>query len=284
MSYLMKMLKKIRVFAKTSKIGTIAGIVLILMIFVAVFADKLAPYDPNEINLLKTFEPCSLQHIFGTDISGRDIFSRVIFGTRTVFIGAIVVVGISTFIGVIAGLVSGYFGSVTDSVISRILDVFSAFPSLLLAFVVVAAFGTGLVNTAIALSVVYIPLMARVVRSVTLGQKSQCYVEACRSLHYSDARIIFNHILPNCMPIIVVQATTNMSYSLLDLAAMSFLGLGVVPPQSDWGAMLSEGSKYIIKAPNVCYAAGVAIILCVICFNLLGDGLQEYYDPKLRKG
>jgi len=283
-SYLMKMLKKIRVFAKTSKIGTIAGIVLILMIFVAVFADKLAPYDPNEINLLKTFEPCSLQHIFGTDISGRDIFSRVIFGTRTVFIGAIVVVGISTFIGVIAGLVSGYFGSVTDSVISRILDVFSAFPSLLLAFVVVAAFGTGLVNTAIALSVVYIPLMARVVRSVTLGQKSQCYVEACRSLHYSDARIIFNHILPNCMPIIVVQATTNMSYSLLDLAAMSFLGLGVVPPQSDWGAMLSEGSKYIIKAPNVCYAAGVAIILCVICFNLLGDGLQEYYDPKLRKG
>ena len=278
-----KVLKNIKGYMKTSKLGTVAAIVILLVVVIAIIAPGIAPYDPDETNLLLSLKPSSPEHLFGTDMNGRDIFSRIIYGSRTVFLGTIVVVAISTVIGVFLGTISGYFGGLVDSIISRILDVASAFPSLLLAFVIVAAFGNGIRNTAIALSVVYIPLMARVVRSVTLVEKNKCYVEAARSMHFSDARILFGHILPNCMPIIVVQMTTNMSYSLLDIAAMSYLGLGVVPPQSDWGSMLSEGSAYIMMAPNACIAAGVAIVLVVVCFNLFGDGLQDFFDPSLRK-
>lgn len=278
-----KVRKNIKSYMKTSKVGTIAAVVILLIVLVAIFAPVIAPYDPDETNLLLSLKPMSAEHWFGTDMNGRDIFSRVIFGTRTVFLGTIVVVAISTVFGVLLGMLSGYFGGMLDNVISRILDIASAFPSLLLAFVIVAAFGNGIRNTAIALSVVYIPLMARVVRSVTLVEKNKCYVEAAKSLHYSDGRILFGHILPNCMPIITVQMTTNMSYSLLDIAAMSYLGLGVVPPQSDWGSMLSEGSAYIMTSPNACIAAGVAIVIVVVCFNLFGDGLQDFFDPSLRK-
>lgn len=278
-----RIIKGIKNYAKTSKTGAVAAIILILIVIVAVFANKIALYNPDDTNLLLSLKPVSSEHWFGTDMNGRDIFSRVIYGTQTVFVGAIVVVVLSTLFGVLLGMISGYCGGIIDNIISRILDVFSAFPSLLLAFVIVAAFGNGLKNTAIALSVVYIPLMARVVRSVTLVEKSKCYVEAARSMHYSHARILFGHILPNCIPIIIVQMTTNMSYSLLELAGMSYLGLGVVPPQSDWGSMLSEGSAYIMTAPNACIAAGLAIVLVVVCFNLLGDGLQDFFDPSMRK-
>lgn len=276
-------MKNIKIYMKTSKSGMVAAIVLIIVILVAIFAPQIATHNPDEINLLEALQPVSANHYLGTDINGRDIFSRVIFGTRTVFLGTIVIVLISTVAGILLGLISGYMGGMTDNIISRIMDIFSAFPSLLLAFVIVAAFGNGLKNTAIALSVVYIPLMARVVRSVTLVEKSKCYVDAARSMNFSTCRIIFSHILPNCIPIIIVQMTTNMSYSLLDLAAMSFLGLGVVPPQSDWGAMLSEGTSYIMRSPNTCIAAGLAIVIVVVSFNIFGDGLQDFYDPATRK-
>lgn len=278
-----KIIKSIKSYVKTSKIGTMAAIVLIVVILIAIFAPSIATHNPDETNLLNSLKPMSGEYYFGTDLSGRDIFSRVVYGTRTVFLGTIVVVIISTIAGTLLGMISGYYGGIVDNVISRILDIASAFPSLLLAFVIVAALGNGLKNTAIALSVVYIPLMARVVRSVTLVEKNKCYVDAAKSMHFSNRRILFSHILPNCMPMIIVQMTTNMSYSLLDLAAMSYLGLGVVPPQSDWGAMLSEGSAYIMRSPNTCIAAGVAIMLVVVCFNLFGDGLQDFYDPAQRK-
>lgn len=279
-----KIIKNIKIYAKTSKIGTAAAVILILVIMMAVFAPIIAPHNPDENNLLNSLKPMSKEFLFGTDLSGRCIFSRIVYGTRTVFMGSLVIVAISTVIGVLLGLVSGYCGGIIDNIISRILDIASAFPSLLLAFVIVAALGNGLKNTAIALSVIYIPLMARVVRSVALVEKNKCYVEAARSMHFSGIRILFSHILPNCIPMIIVQMTTNMSYSLLDLAAMSYLGLGVVPPQSDWGAMLSEGSEYIMRSPNTCIAAGLSIMTVVVCFNLFGDGLQDFYDPAQRKG
>lgn len=268
----------IKKYVQVSKSGTMAAVVLILIVIAAIFAPQIATADPDKMNLLEALQPVSSKHFFGTDLNGRDIFSRVVYGTRTVFIGTLVVVAISTILGTILGLVSGYKGGAVDNVISRIMDIFSAFPSLLLAFVIVAAFGTGLRNTAVALSIVYVPLMARVVRSVTLVEKNKCYIEAAKSMHFSELRIIFGHILPNCAPVIIVQMTTNMSYSLLELASMSFLGLGVVPPQSDWGAMLSEGTAYIMRSPNTCIASGLAIVLVAVCFNLFGDGLSDFYD------
>lgn len=260
-----------------------AGIVIIMIVLLAIFAPIVAPYEPNEQDLSLSLQPASGEHIFGTDKQGRDIFSRVIFGARTTLLGAVFVVGIATVVGVPLGLIAGYYGGRIDSLITRAFDVILAFPALLLAFIIVAVFGRGLENAVIALGIVYIPMIARVVRSVTLVQKEQTYVEAARNLGFSNFRIIFIHILPNCISPIVVQVTIDLAYAILDLAAMSFLGLGVQPPTADWGAMLEEGRQYLLISPNTALASGFAIMITVIAFNLFGDGLQQHFDPKQRK-
>ena len=260
-----------------------AGVVILIIIFLAIFAPLIAPHDPNKQDLALSLQQASGDHIFGTDKQGRDIFSRVIYGARTTLLGAVFVVGISAIIGVPLGLIAGYFGGRIDNFITRVFDVILAFPALLLAFIIVAVFGRGLENAVIALGIVYVPMIARLVRSVTLVEKEQTYVEAARNLGFSNTRVIFRHILPNCISAIVVQITIDLAYAILDLAAMSFLGLGVQPPTADWGAMLEEGREYLLISPNTALASGFAIMITVIAFNLFGDGLQQHFDPKQRK-
>ena len=264
-------------------LAVVAGIIILIILLLAIFAPLVAPHDPNDSNLSLSLQPASSDHIFGTDKQGRDIFSRIIFGARTTILGAVFVVGISAFIGIPLGLIAGYFGGRIDSLITRMFDVILAFPALLLAFIIVAVFGRGLENAVIALGIVYVPMIGRLVRSVTLVEKEQTYVEAARSLGFSNYRIIFRHILPNCISPIVVQETIDLAYAILDLAAMSFLGLGVQPPTADWGSMLEEGRQYLLISPNTALASGFSIMITVIAFNLLGDGLQQHFDPKQRK-
>ncbi|WP_391117517.1 ABC transporter permease [Psychrobacillus sp. L3] len=278
--------KKSNVFKSSffkNYLAVAGGIILAVIVLLAVFAPLFAPHEPNAQDLSMSLQSASSEHIFGTDKQGRDIFSRVLFGARTTLLGAVLVVGISSVIGVPLGLIAGYYGGRIDNLITRIFDVILAFPALLLAFIIVAVFGKGLENAVIALGIVYIPMIARLVRSVTLVEKEQTYVEAAKNLGFSNSRIIFRHILPNCVSPIVVQATIDLAYAILDLAAMSFLGLGVQPPTADWGAMLEEGREYLLISPNTALASGFAIMITVISFNLFGDGLQQHFDPKQRK-
>ncbi|MFY0542592.1 ABC transporter permease [Brevibacillus sp. H7] len=266
-----------------NRLAVAAGVVIVVIVFMALLAPFLAPYDPDSSDLAKSLQGPSGDHLLGTDKQGRDILSRVIYGARTTMLGSVFVVLISLIIGVPLGLIAGYYGGKIDSLIMRAWDVLLAFPALLLALLIVAVYGRGLENAIIALGVVYVPMISRIVRSVTLVEKSQTYVEAAKTLGMSNLRIIFRHILPNCMSPILVQATIDLAYAILDLAAMSFLGLGVQPPMADWGAMLAEAREYLLIAPHAALASGFAIMITVISFNLFGDGLQAHFDPKQRK-
>ena len=192
-------------------------------------------------------------------------------------------VDFSVMVGVPLGLVSGYYGGLADAVIGRVCDVVLAFPSLLLAFVLVAGFGRGMASAVVALGIVYVPMLARLVRSLTLVEKNKTYVEAANSIGYSDARIMFRHILPNCVSTITVQITLDLAYAILDLASLSFLGLGVQPPTADWGAMLDEGRNFLLQNPLLALAPGIAIIVTVVALNIFSDGLHQYFEPVQRK-
>ncbi|MGG1661032.1 ABC transporter permease [Brevibacillus sp. NRS-1366] len=266
-----------------NKTAIISGGLILIIVLIALFAPLLAPHDPDAQDLSLSMQSSSADHWFGTDKQGRDIFSRILYGARTTLLGAVFVVLISLLIGVPLGLVSGYFGGRVDSIINRIWDVMLAFPSLLLAFIIVATFGRGFENAIISLGIVYIPMISRIVRSVAMVEKSQSYVEAARTLGYSHTRIIFRHILPNCYSAILVNAMLDLAYAILDLAALSFLGLGVQPPTADWGYMLSEGREYMLISVNAALASGFAIMITVIAFNLFGDCLRDYLDPKQRR-
>ena len=198
-------------------------------------------------------------------------------------LSAIGVVAISVVIGVPLGLIYGYYRGWLDTVIGRICDVVLSFPSLLLAFVFVAGFGRSMVNAIMALGIVYVPMLTRLVRSLTMVEKNKVYVEAATSIGYSDARIMFRHILPNCVSTIVVQITLDLAYAILDLAALSFLGLGVQPPTADWGAMLDEGRNFLLQNPLLALAPGLAIIVTVVALNIFSDGIHQYFEPIQRK-
>jgi peptide/nickel transport system permease protein len=256
-----------------------AGIVLFLVL-VALCAPFLAPRDPIHGDLAASLSPPGQGYTLGADKNGRDVLSRLIFGTRTALGGALLVVLISELVGVPIGVWAAYRGGWVDETITRIWDMLLAFPPLLLAFAVVAAFGPGLGKAVLALGILYVPFTSRVVRSVTLVQKEMTYTEAARALGYGQARIIFRHILPNCVSPIIVVSSIDIAYALLDLAALSFLGLGVQPPTPDWGTMLSEGQLVLLTAPHLALAAGLAIVLAVLGFNLLGDGLRDVLDPR----
>ena len=261
----------------------VSMIILLLVIILAVFADKIAKYDPNEIDITSMLKGPTLQHIIGTDKSGRDMFARLLFGARTTLLSAFAVIIISVLIGVPTGLVSGYFGGLADKILMRISDVILSFPCLLLAFVFVSAFGRGLINAILALGIVYVPMLAKLTRSLVLVEKNKVYVEAAKSIGFSDLNIMFVQILPNCIATLVVQLTLDIGYAILDLAAMSFLGLGVQPPTADWGAMLEEGRIVITTAPLVAIAPGIMIIVTVVALNIFGDGVRSYLDPTQRK-
>ena len=258
----------------------IGGGIVIALLVVALTAPLLAPRDPTDGELADSLAPPGATYVLGADKNGRDILSRLIYGTRTALGGALLVVLISEIIGVPIGIWAAYRGGWIDETITRIWDMLLAFPPLLLAFAVVAAFGPGLYKAALALGILYVPFIARVVRSVTLVQKEMAYTEAARALGYGQGRIIFRHILPNCVSPIIVVSSIDIAYALLDLAALSFLGLGVQPPTPDWGTMLSEGQLVLLTSPHLALAAGLAIVLAVLGFNLLGDGLRDVLDPR----
>lgn len=257
--------------------------VLILIVLCCVFAPFISPYSPTEQNLTESLALPSMRHLLGTDKVGRDLLTRLFYGGRTTLLSALGVVAFSVVVGVPLGLLSGYYGGVADTIIGRICDVVLSFPSLLLAFVFVAGFGRGMVSAIVALGIVYVPMLTRLVRSLTLVEKNKTYVEAAISIGYSDARIMFVHILPNCISTITVQITLDLAYAILDLASLSFLGLGVQPPTADWGAMLDEGRNFILQNPLLALAPGIVIIITVVALNIFSDGLHQYFEPIQRK-
>jgi peptide/nickel transport system permease protein len=254
--------------------------IVTMLLLLIIFAPLIAPYDPNDGDLKKSLLPPNSEHLLGTDKNGRDVLSRLIYGARSAVGGALLVVLISEVIGVPIGIWAAYRGGWVDELITRIWDMLLAFPPLLLAFAVVAAFGPGLEKSAIALGILYVPFIARVVRGVTLVQKELTYTEAAKAMGYPSSRIIFRHILPNCISPVIVVTTLDIAYAMLDLAALSFLGLGVQPPTADWGTMLSEGQLVLLTSPWLAVSAGFAILIAVLGFNLLGDGLRDVLDPR----
>jgi len=261
----------------------ISMFVLLIIILATVFATLLATHNPEALSMAETLQGPSKIHFLGTDKTGRDLFSRLLFGGRTTLLGALGVVIISVFIGIPIGLFSGYFGGKIDTITMRICDMVVAFPSLLLAFIFVSSFGRGLINAVVALGIIYVPMLAKLTRSLVLVEKNKTYIEASRAVGYSHIKIIFGQILPNCISTILVQLTLDLGYAILDLAAMSFLGLGVQPPTPDWGAMLEEGRIFLNTNPMLALAPGITIIITVVSINILSDGVQSYLDPAQRK-
>lgn len=257
-------------------------IVLVIIILMCIFAPLIAPYDYDAQDMTNRFIRPNSTHIMGTDNLGRDIFSRVLYGGRISLQVGFVATGISAVFGIFLGAISGYYGGRVDNVIMRVLDIFMAIPSLLLAIAISATIGAGIRSAMIAVGISAIPAFARMVRGPILAVKGQEYIEAAKSIDASDGRIIFRHLLPNVMSPIIVQATLRVATSIIDAASLSFLGLGVQPPFPEWGAMLSSSRVYIIDHSYMVTFPGLAIALVVISLNLFGDGLRDALDPRLK--
>jgi peptide/nickel transport system permease protein len=258
------------------------GLVLILaFLLLAVFGSLLAPHDPFAQDLYSRLQRPDRSHPFGTDDFGRDLLSRVMAGARISLRIGVVSVGIALAVGTLVGLLAGYYGGWVDNLLMRAMDIMLAFPSILLSIVVVAILGPSLTNAMIAVGIVVIPQYARVVRASVLSIKEMEYVQAARALGYGDRRILRRSVLPNCLPPLMVQSTLGMATAILDAAGLSFLGLGAQPPTPEWGAMLSQGRDSFFQAPWIMTYPGLAILLTVLGFNLLGDGLRDVLDPRL---
>jgi peptide/nickel transport system permease protein len=263
----------------------LAGLVMVVgLILIAALAGLIAPYDPIANNVRAALQPPSSYYYFGTDRFGRDVFSRVVYGSRLSLMVALVSVTISAIVGVILGLISGYFRGWIDNVIGRVMDVFFSFPALLLAIGVAAMLGPGLNNAIIAIAVVYSPVFGRVVRGPVLVERGKEYVEAARVIGASSPRVILLHVFPNVLSPLIVQATITLSQAILVEAYLSFLGLGTQPPYPSWGTMLQEGRTFLETAPWMSIFPGLAIMLTVLAFNLLGDGIRDVLDPRSRAG
>ena len=263
-----------------------------LMVFMAIFADVIAPYDP--IKPLKDVQrrapPCihllgcprdQPQHLFGSDGNNRELFSRVIYGSRLSLQIGFSTITFAIIVGGLLGAVAGYAGGWVDNVIMRVMDVILAFPSLLLAIAIVSVLGPGLINALLAIGFVSIPVYARIVRAAVLAVKELDYVMAARAVGASPLRVLFVHILPNALPPLIVQGTLGIATAILDAAALSFLGLGAEVPKPEWGLMLGEERNSVFNAPHLVFFPGLAIMLTVLAFNLLGDGLRDALDPRL---
>ncbi|MCL0084668.1 nickel ABC transporter permease subunit NikC [Thermodesulfovibrionales bacterium] len=258
-----------------------AGIILVL-IFIAVLAPFIAPHDPIEQNLEHRLLSPNTEYLLGTDNLGRCILSRLIHGTSVSLQIGIMVVGIAAFVGVTLGLVAGYRGGLIDELIMRIVDILLAFPGIILALVIAGILGPSLFNVMLALAVVGWTSYARVVRGAVLSVKEKEFVEAARALGAGEARIMFRHILPNVMAPVIVMATLGMAHVILAAAALGFLGLGAQPPTPEWGSMLNDGRAFMRTAPHLTIFPGLAIMVTVLAFNFLGDGLRDALDPRLK--
>lgn len=257
--------------------------VLVLLVFLAIFADVVAPYGYDEQNYSQMLELPSWQHIMGTDNYGRDIFSRIVYGTRISLLIGFISLAISTVVGSILGACAGYFGGASDTIIMRGSDILMAIPRTVLAIAIATTLGPGLVNAMIAVAIGTIPSFTRVVRASTLTVKDQEYVEAARAIGASNFHIIKKYIFPNVLAPIIVQATLGVGTAILLAASLSFLGIGISPPTPEWGSMLSAARSYMRDYWHMVLFPGLAIMITVLALNLFGDGLRDALDPKLKK-
>ena len=280
------------------KRSAVVGLAMLaVLLLVALFAPLIAPYGPNEVLLgggtVPREDPCihalnwceddATQHVLGTDGNGRDELSRIIYGARVSLAAGFGAVTFAVIIGTFIGLIAGYFGKWIDNVLMRIMDVLLAFPALLLAIFIVTVFGPGLFNAILAISIVTVPIYARVVRSSVLTVREADFVKADIALGVSTPRLIWHRILPNSLTPLVVQATLGVATAVLEVAALSFLGLGVQPPTAEWGSMLASERNQVFTAPHLVFFPGLAIMWNVLAFNLLGDGLRDALDPRLNR-
>ncbi|ART75510.1 diguanylate cyclase [Sutcliffiella horikoshii] len=265
-----------------NKAAVAGGIIILFYLAVAAFAPWLAPYDPYEINLDNRMQSPSIDHWMGTDDKGRDILSRIIYGSRLSMGVGFASVLFGAVFGIVLGLVAGYYGRWVDSIVMRIIDVMLAFPGILLALAIISALGPSLINVTIAVGVFSVPLFARIVRGSTLEVKKLEYIDAIRSLGARDITIIFIHILPNILSPIIVQGSLRLATAILSAAGLSFLGLGAQPPSPEWGTMLSSGRDFLFSAPYMALFPGLAISILVLGFNIFGDGLRDALDPRMK--
>lgn len=280
------------------KRSAVVGLVLLaILVLIAVFAPLIAPYEPNEVLLgqegVKLRDPPCVhvfgcddakpQHIAGIDGNGRDEFSRLVFGARVSLVAGLGAVSFAVVVGTLLGLVSGYFGGWLGNVIMRVMDVLLAFPALLLAITIITVLGPGLFNAILAITIVTIPVYARVVRASVLSIREMDFVDADRALGVSSARILWHRILPNSLTPLVVQATLGIATAVLEIAALSFLGLGIQPPTAEWGSMLASERNQVFTSPHLVFFPGLAIMVNVLAFNLIGDGFRDALDPRLNR-
>jgi len=273
-----------RVARRLPRLGWVAVVCaafILLLVAVAIFAPWIAPHDPNQVDILAAHEGPSAQHLLGTDSLGRDLLSRLIYAARLSLIGPALIVVIATVVGTFLAILSAWMGGWVDGLTSRVLDILFAFPGLIFAILAVALFGPGLMAPVIALSIAYLPYDARVLRSVALRERSLPYIEACYIEGLPTRRITLGHLLPNILPFVLVQATLSFGYALVDLAAISYLGLGVAPPTPEWGLMVANGQSSIISGyPQESLFAGFMIVATVVAFNLLGDRLATHFSVR----
>lgn len=270
---------KFKTLCRENKLAVASALVIILIALCAIFAPLVAPYDPTAQDLTNRLQGMSWEHIFGTDQLGRDVLSRMIYGARISLCIGLFPTLISMILGTILGLMSGYLGKTVDFIIMRLADITMAFPSLLLAMVVMYTLGNGIVNIFLALTIVSWAGTARVVRSQTLSLREMEYVEAATSMGVSKFKIMFRHILPNCLPNLIVLFTLNIPGSILSESSLSFLGIGAQSPSTSWGLMVSEGKDYLFTNPVMAIAPGIAILILALAFNFLGDGVRDVMDP-----
>jgi dipeptide transport system permease protein len=270
--------------------GAVAGLVIVvLLLLVAAFANVIAPYPPDLTNNAVFLKPPAWQeggswaYPLGTDAIGRDMLSRLIHGTRLSLSIGIAVVALSIVVGIMLGLVAGYFRGVTEIAIMRLMDIILSLTSLLLAIVIVAILGPGLMNAMLAVAVIVLPHYVRITRASVIAEMSKDYVTAARAIGTSRMRLMLNEVLPNCAAPLIVQATLGVSTAILDAAALGFLGLGAQPPASEWGTMLADAREFVLRAWWAVTFPGLMILMAVLAFNLLGDGLRDAFDPKLKR-
>jgi len=270
----------------SNRLAVFGTAVMAVFVVMAVFAPLVAPYDPLDQNLPEKFDGPSLAHPFGQDELGRDILSRVIYGARISLTAGLAAVALATVVGTIVGLTAGYLGRWPDSLLMRLMDVLLAFPSILLAIVIVSVLGPSLPNAMLAIGIVFIPQIARVVRSAVISVRERDYIEAERALGAGDAQIVISGVLPNSTAPLIVQATLTLATAILDVAALSFLGLGARAPTPEWGAMLTDafrsGFGVFVEGQHAIIFPGIAIALAVLSVNFIGDGLRDALDPRRR--
>lgn len=277
--------------AKRSKVGkfftpktVISDIVILIAIAVAIGANVIVPYDPNEVDPRSCFLPAfSKGHILGTDKLGRDLLSRLIMGAKSSMLNAFLIVAFEVVIGVPIGLICGYYGGKIDAVIMRIWDVVCSIPSLLLSFILIAIFGRGNFTGVMSIGIAFIPLTAKMARSLIITEKKAVYVEACKSMGYLDMKIIFFYILPNVITTMIAQFTMDIGAAIVAMATLSYLGLGIQPPDADWGTLLENGMQNFYNNYVLLAAPAIIIMLVTVAVNIFSDCIQEYIDPSQRK-